>query len=423
MKKGAKNIIATILGWQVRRLLRKSDVKVVAVAGSIGKTSTKFAVATVLDEHFKVRWQKGNYNDIVSVPLVFFGLSMPSVFNPVAWVITFLKIELQLARKYPFDVVVVEVGTDFPGNIALFKRYLHADIGVLTAITPEHMEFFDNLDAVAREELTIAELSDELILNADLCDAKYLDELEKHLTYGIHEQANYRLGDLKHSTDGYDFTIFKNRQKFLKERHTSIAETQLLSITAAAAVADMLGVGTDAIRRGIESIKPVSGRMQRLKGIKNSIILDDTYNASPEATKAALDTLYKLDAPQKIALLGNMNELGTYSEKAHKEIGAYCDSKQLDLVVTLGLDANKYLAEAAERAGCKVARTSTPYESAEYIKKVLREGAIILAKGSQNRVFAEEAVKQLLANSDDVSLLVRQSDYWMKVKKKSVGAA
>ncbi|HTE22869.1 MAG TPA: UDP-N-acetylmuramoyl-tripeptide--D-alanyl-D-alanine ligase [Candidatus Limnocylindria bacterium] len=421
MKRVAKTCIVAILGWQVRRLRRKADFKVVAVAGSIGKTSTKFAIAAVVGQQYKVHFQAGNYNDVVSVPLVFFGLPIPSLLNPLAWAATFIKIEKQLRSAYPHDVVVVEAGTDFPGNLAQFKQYLQADIGVLTAITPEHMEFFADLDAVAEEELTIADLSERLLVNADLCDEKYLKGLSTFTTYGRHDQASYRLEQLKHTPEGYAFTITKAGRAFLQEKHASPAEAQLASICAAVTVGDMLGMDRELIRKGIETIKPVSGRMQRLKGIKNSILLDDTYNASPEAAKAALDTVYKLDAPQKIALLGNMNELGAYSREAHQEIGAYCDPAQLDLVVALGPDANEHLAAAAEARGCKVVRTETPLKAADEIIKVLQKDAVVLAKGSQNGVFAEEAVKKLLADPRDAKELVRQSPYWIKQKQKWLG--
>lgn len=421
MKKIAKKLVVSVLGWQVRRLRRKNTFTTVAVAGSIGKTSTKFAIGTILSAGKRVRFQSGNYNDTVSVPLVYFGLPLPSLTNPIAWLRTFVNIEGQLRKPFPWDVVVLEIGTDFPGNIAQFSAYVHADIGVLTAITPEHMQFFTGLDQVAQEELTIAQMSDKMLVNLDLCDSKYLAEVKGPITYGVHRSADYRLQNLQHHPDGYDFTIVKKGKEFLQERHTSIAETQLFSICAGVAVADMLELDTATIRKGIEAIKPVAGRMRRLKGIQNSIILDDTYNASPEAAKAALDTVYKMDAPQKIALLGNMNELGDFSKQAHLDIGAYCDPKQLDLLVTLGPDANEYLAAAAEQKGCTVVRTQTPEEAAKAIKAILKKGALILAKGSQNKVFAEEAVKALLADPADVSQLVRQSAYWYKVKQKSFG--
>src|SRR5688500_15063272 len=117
MKRRAKLMIARILGSYVRRLHKKAYIKIIAVVGTVGKTSTKFAIATVLAQKNKVAWQKGNYNDIVSVPLVFFDLPMPRLLNPIAWLVTFAKIEFTLHRPYPHQVVVVEVGTDFPGNL------------------------------------------------------------------------------------------------------------------------------------------------------------------------------------------------------------------------------------------------------------------------------------------------------------------
>jgi UDP-N-acetylmuramoyl-tripeptide--D-alanyl-D-alanine ligase len=155
-----------------------------------------------------------------------------------------------------------------------------------------------------------------------------------------------------------------------------------------------------------------------LPGIKNSTLIDDTYNASPVAAKAALDVLYAGQAPQRIAILGSMNELGGYSPEAHREVGDYCDPSKLNLVVTIGKDANQYLAPAAAVRGCQVATFINPYKAGNYVGEQLQEGAVVLAKGSQNRVFAEEALKVLLANAGDADKLVRQSPYWRSVKAK-----
>ncbi len=143
MKKIAKRIIGAILGWQIRRLRRKHRFLLIGVAGSIGKTSTKFAIGTVLRHVMRVRFQEGNYNHIVSVPLAFFGQNMPSLMNPLAWLVVILKNEVHLRKKYPYDVVIVELGTDGPGQIAEYSRYLMIDIAVITAVVPEHMESFD----------------------------------------------------------------------------------------------------------------------------------------------------------------------------------------------------------------------------------------------------------------------------------------
>jgi UDP-N-acetylmuramoyl-tripeptide--D-alanyl-D-alanine ligase len=418
MKKFAKACVVTILGWQVRRLRKKHDFKVVGVVGSIGKTSTKFAVARVLQQKLRVRFQEGNYNDIVTVPLIFFGQPEPSLFNPLAWLITFIKNEQQIANTPDFDVVVVEVGTDGPGQIAAFARYLRLDMTVVTALTPEHMEFFADLAAVAREELSVASYSQELIVNGDLCSADYLN-VPVPVTMFSSRSGDYQILDEQFVDGVAEFSIRRNAQPWLQINMDAVAKSELYSATAAAVVADKLGLTAAQIKKGVAGLEPISGRMQRLKGVKESIILDETYNASPDAVKAALDSLYMMKAPQKIAILGNMNELGVYSKDAHIDIGNYCDAKQLAMVVTIGPEANKYLAPAAMEQGCLVKTFDDPYAAGEFVKSEVQKGAVILAKGSQNNVYAEEAVKPLLANSADFNKLVRQSTAWMKVKDKN----
>ncbi len=419
MKKIAKSIIVTILGWQIRRLRKKYNPFIIGVAGSIGKTSTKTAIATVLKQTYKVRYQEGNYNDLVSVPLVFFDEKMPSLFNPFAWAAVLVRNEHELRRRYEPEIVVVELGTDGPGQIKQFAKYLRLDLGVLTAITPEHMEFFRDIAEVADEEMNIAVLSEKLLVNRDLCPEEYTAKLPvSTLTYSVRQASDYQLTGLTFTENAYNFKVLHGNATILSANHESIAETQLYSLCAAIAVANEKQLTPEQIEAGIREVKPVAGRMQRLKGIDGSLIIDDTYNASPVATKAALDTLYKLNAPQKIALLGNMNELGSYSREAHTEVGEYCDPHQLDWVVTLGPDANQYLASAAKRKGCKVQTFNDPYSAGEFIKQNMKSGAVVLAKGSQNGVFAEEAVKLLLADPNDQTKLVRQSKDWINIKRK-----
>lgn len=417
MKKVAKKTVAKILGGYVKKLRTKHDFKVVAVVGSIGKTSTKFAIARVLGEHYKVRFQEGNYNDIVSVPLVFFGLEMPSITNPAAWAKVFSSIQKKLKEPYSYEVVVVELGTDGPGQIAEFAQYLQVDIAVVTAITPEHMEFFASMDDVAAEELSVANFSKQLLVNTDLADSAYLQSIrQKVKTYG--KNANdFTIENIDFSGETANFEVTHSHELAISAKMKAVSIAEIYSATAAAAVGELLGLSVQEIQKGITGLEPVSGRMQRLRGVKNSLIIDETYNASPVAVKAALDSLYVLDAPQKIAILGNMNELGHMSETAHREVGEYCDPKQLNLVVTIGLDANTYLASAAKKNGCKVRSFDSPYKAGDYVKSQLVQGAIIMAKGSQNGVFAEEALKLLLDNPKDASLLVRQSAEWIKKKQ------
>lgn len=420
VKKIARRFVASILGWQVRRLYKKNNFKVVAVAGSVGKTSTKLAIANVLKAKYRVQYQDGNYNDLVSVPLIFFGEEMPSLLNPLAWLGVFRRNQKKLKSQYPYDVVVVEVGTDAPGQIKEFASYLKIDLAVLTGVAPEHMEFFDDLGAVAREELEITKMSSALLYNKDMINPAFLTGVSvPAMSYGIKQKSSYQTVNIVFKDDKCDFEVLKNGQSLLRSSNDLISEPQLYSATAAVAVAAEFGLSAEEIDKGLHNIHPVSGRMQRLGGINNSLIIDDTYNASPEAMKAALETLYRLDAPHKIAILGNMNELGKYSKEAHEEIGIHCEPRELDLVVTIGSDANQYLAPIATNRGCKVVSFDDPYKAGEYLKPLIQPGTVILAKGSQNGVFAEEVIKLLLASPADSIKLVRQSPQWLKKKSKA----
>jgi UDP-N-acetylmuramoyl-tripeptide--D-alanyl-D-alanine ligase len=420
MNKQAKAIVVAALSWQVHRLRRKARPRLVAVVGGVGKTSTKLAVSEALKQKFKVRTQTGNYNDIVTVPLVFFGrTSPPALTNPLAWLAILVKNELQLLKSYPYDIVVLELGTDGPGQIAQFRRYLDSiDLAIITSIVPEHMEFFKDLDAVAAEEITVTEFSKVVLANADLCDQKYLSAIKNKslFTYGL-RGGDYRLAHGRFAAGGYKFSFSYGNKTLFSGFQSCAALAQLHTVCVAAAVGHRFALPVEAIKIGVSKIKSVSGRLNQLSGINDSLILDDTYNASPAAVRAALDALYALPAPQKIAILGSMNELGTHSKKAHAEIGAYCDPRQVDLVVTIGHQANRYLAAAAEKRGCTAERFVSPVDAGLFVKEKIRPKAIILAKGSQNGVFAEEAVKQILANPKDAKQLVRQTPAWLRKKR------
>jgi UDP-N-acetylmuramoyl-tripeptide--D-alanyl-D-alanine ligase len=233
------------------------------------------------------------------------------------------------------------------------------------------------------------------------------------------QPADFRLTNLSATADALACDITHNNEIFLRCSHQAVSGVQLYSVLAAVIVGNELGLTREQILDGITSITPVSGRLRRLRGIHDSLIIDDTYNALPDAVKAGLEMLHGLKAPQKIAILGTMNQLGAMSPQAHKEIGALCDPAQLDLVVTIGPDANEYLAPAAAAKGCTVKSFNTPYEAGEYVQSKVAQGAIIFAKGSQDKVYTEEAIKPLLADPKDVSKLVRQSAYWLKIKQKN----
>jgi len=421
VKNQLKKFVVYILGRQVIRLRKKHSIKVVGVVGGIGKTSTKLAIAQTLSKSLRVRYQEGNYNDIVSVPLIFFDAKIPSLLNPLAWIKVFADNSKQIRGTYPYDVVVVELGTDGPGQIVNFAEYLRLDVAVVTALVPEHMVNFKDMQQVADEELSVTGYSDNIIYNADLVAVQYRSLLPvTSESYSISDPgATYYLANIFHSAGGYEGDIKRSGEIFAHFSHEVVSETQLYSLLAAVVVGCKFGLKSTEILAGVSNIRPVSGRLRRLRGLNNSVIIDDTYNASPEAVKASLRTLYKLEATQRIAILGNMNELGIISQAAHKEIGELCNPTKLDIVITIGPDANAHLAPAASNKGCNVKRFDNPYEAGEYLQSKVEPGAVILAKGSQNNVFAEEAVKLLLADPEDAVKLVRQSDFWLNLKHKN----
>ena len=317
--------------------------------------------------------------------------------------------------------MVVEIGTDHPGELASFA-WLKPLIGVLTAIAPEHRENFEDIDAIAKEELSMAGFCDLLAFNSNTVPQQYVsDEInERVLWYGGGTEisaTNYRI---EQNVVKADFDIKGNEMHDVELQ--VLGEHSLDALCASAAVATLCDeVLLEQVEAGIRKVRPVKGRMQRLVGVEGTVIIDDSYNASPDAVKAALDVLYGFDVPQRIAVLGSMNEMGDYSERLHREVGGYCDQDKLDLVVTIGRDANEYLAAAAQARGCEVQPFKSPYAAGEYVRGQLKQGAAVLFKGSQNGVFAEEAIKPLLADKADEALLVRQSEYWMGIKRSQFG--
>jgi len=417
-KKLGRELVCRILERQVVRLRQKHDFTVIAVVGSMGKTSTKAAIARTIGATKRVVWQNGNYNDRVTVPLVIFNQKLPTLWNATAWSKIWRQNKQMINGEYPYDVVVVELGTDGPGQLAEFA-YLQPDLLVVTAISPEHMEYFKTVDAVAAEELSPATFSKRILINDDDIDARYVKQYlagHDHMAYGFESETTYCV--LKRQQD--DLTGQKLQLQLAKKQLE--VKTVLLGlqgakvVTAAAATADLIGLDALQIKKGLDTIEQFAGRMQILSGIKNSTLIDDTYNAAPLTVMVALEVMYRTKAPQRIAILGSMNELGEYTPDAHREVGAYCNPKKLDWVVTIGADAARYLAPVAKKQGCKVKICDSPYEAGQFVKKHLQEKAIVLAKGSQNGVFAEEAVKMLLADPHDASKLVRQSSWWLQKK-------
>lgn len=420
MKSLFKEWLTTIFVRQAKKIINVHKPLIVVVVGSVGKTGTKMAIASVLQQKYRVRYQEGNYNVPLTLSFVLTGQSLPTLTNPFGWLRAWLQGQKFIFGNFPYDVVLLELGTDAPGDIIAFKKIIKADIAVVSAISEEHMEFFDSVEKVAEEELSVAQFSSKVIVNIDDCKKEYLklfvSSENEVVRYGYEGSAQYKITSHRNSHHSFNVTVLLPGSREVTSDVSVASKHGLKPLAAAVAVGDAFGLNVKQLQKGISTVMPTPGRMRLFDGMNKTIIIDDTYNSSPLAAEAALQALYDMKAPQRIVILGSMNELGAVSQVAHQKIGALCTPNKLDLVITLGDNANKYTASAAEAQGCNVIRTSSPVKAGKVALQNSKEGATVLVKGSQNGVFAEEAVKQLLANPSDINNLVRQTDFWMNKK-------
>lgn len=397
------------------------EVKLIIVAGSVGKTTTKIAIGTVLSERFRVRVHEGNHNAELSAPLAILGIEYPEdIKNVLAWLAVFKAARLRIKQPADVDVVIQEVGSDRIGQVPHTGHYLKPDIAVITAVSPEHMEFFGNIDIVAQEELAAANFSKSAIINRDDIPGRYANLLTNPdiTTYGTSGSAEYYFEEDDFSIDnGYKGKfIAKGWDEPVEVNLKLLGEQSIRMAVGAGAVAVQLGMNPAEIGKGMNKITAVAGRMNLLRGVEDVIIIDDTYNSSPLAASSALKTLYSLPVAQKIAVLGDMNELGASSMAEHQTLGMMCDPNQLAWLVTVGSEAEKYLAPAARQQGCQVKSFKNALEAGAFVHGVADKGAAVLFKGSQGGIYLEEAVKVILHATEEETRLVRQSPDWLKRK-------
>ena len=424
MKKLPKKLIAKKLARKVQKLLQENEIKVIAVTGSVGKTSAKSAIGKLLSSQFQVRFSEDSYNTDIGLPLSFFGLKAPSpLWDPMAWRRIFQKIT-NISKHYPYEVVVLEMADDEVEDMLELLKVIKPDIGVVTAVAPVHMERMINMDKVVRDNWKIASSAKQVVYNADYSHLRNLAKKgKKSLGYGL-KFGQVKFTNIVRNKDGYlSAELVINKQSH--DLKTKMVGTQNLgSLLAAASVGQLLGMSTNAIAKGLEKIQGVNGRMNLLKGVNGSKIIDDSYNSSPEAVKSALQVLDEIGGSKRIAVLGNMNELGSESKTEHYGIGLAA-AKSSDMLVVIGKDAEIHTVAGAKAGGMNsddIKIFKTPYEIGHFLKRIVSKNDIVLVKGSQNGVFVEEVSRILLdPELKPESVLVRQTKTWRRKKRKAFG--
>ncbi|HTB48622.1 MAG TPA: Mur ligase family protein, partial [Verrucomicrobiae bacterium] len=256
-KKLGKSIVCHLLEAQVKRLRHRNQFTIVAVVGSVGKTSTKLAIAKTLATSRRVAYQDGNYNDRLTVPLVLFGQTEPGIYNLFAWFKILRANRRKLRQPFPYDVAILELGPDRPGQMREFA-YLQPEICVVTAIADEHMEYFKTLDAVAQEELVSLDFSKQVLLNTDDIPTRYVPK-SAFTSYGLDGSPDYAVTHRQpRGLQGQQLTVRLPGDKQLTAEVSALGSQGAKIALAAVAVADLLEVPTDQIAKSLSAITPVS---------------------------------------------------------------------------------------------------------------------------------------------------------------------
>ncbi|MEK7579542.1 MAG: UDP-N-acetylmuramoyl-tripeptide--D-alanyl-D-alanine ligase [Patescibacteria group bacterium] len=426
MKSILKSIIVSILTLEARLVLWRYHPRIIGVTGSVGKTSAKDAIALALQNTYLIKKSEKSFNSELGVPLTVLGCDtawgsvggwIKNVFKGLWLIIGF--------HTYP-EVLVLEMGVDHPGDMERLVSWIHLDVAVVTHIgeEPVHVEFFETPEALADEKMKIVRGVKKdgavVLTHDDPVVMRYRNDIsQKVITFGFSEGASVRGGyyTITHDTygtpTGIAAKILIGSNVFPFAIQGTLGRQFVYPMIIAAAVAEALEVNMVDILSALEGFTPPGGRMRLLSGMKETVLIDDTYNASPVAVKEALATLQEIRVRgKKVAVLGDMRELGKRSGDLHRSVGRAC-AGVVDILVTIGSDA-RVLGEAAKEAGVKrVEAYGTSLEAAKIVPTLVESGDCILVKGSQG-IRAEHVVKALLANPRDEKYLVRQGREWEK---------
>lgn len=394
------------------------------VTGSVGKTSTKDAVATVLMARFFVRKSEKSFNSQFGVPFTILGVDNPWD-NPLAWLFLVKRAIalLVLPNHYP-KMLVLEVGADKPGDLAWILRIATPDAVVVTRLpeVPVHVEAYASPEAVREEEFSPAyalRAAAPLIISADdpyaMLAAK---RTATHMvSFGVSSDAMVRVSNIglcesEGKVDGMcaDIAVNTTHGKILVKG--SVGTTQVFPVAAAIAVALTFDITLPDALKALEGYEPPPGRGRLLPGKNDSLIIDDSYNSSPVAVEQGLATLKTFPhASRRIAVLGDMLELGRYSVTEHERIAALAHDSA-DLIIAVGIRSRVF---ATVGGKTEVIVFDSAHTAALALPGLIQPGDVILVKGSQS-IRTERIVRALLAYPSDACRLVRQERKWKEKK-------
>jgi len=402
MKSFAKHILKKIVAFLARHTIKKFTPRIIAVTGSVGKTSSKEAICAVLKDFKRVRKSSANFNNELGVPLTILG-SWSSLWKPAfffwCWVcvISFVRLIFGSRKKYP-EVLVLEYGADSPGDIGALVDIAKPNIGVISSIgaLPVHVENYPlGIDSVVKEKSKIISslgTADVAILNNDDPQTSRLASKTRArvVTFGFLESSDTQLSQVHHvvrerDIEGISCKISVGGSTIPLMIQDAFSISHLYAAACGVSVGQVMGInGVEAVQAITKYYTPLSGRSVLVRGIKNTYIIDESYNSSPIAVETALATLRGIKGFRKIAILGDMLELGDFAIQAHEAIGALVP-ESLDILITVGLRA-KFIAQEAQKRGMKkdaIYVCETAQQVGAIIQNIIKEGDLILIKGSR----------------------------------------
>jgi len=425
-----RRLLQLKLKFFARLILKKYQPVVIGITGSIGKTSAKDAIALVLRSKLKVRVSAKNYNNEIGLPLTIIGVDSPGR-NLFGWILVFwtaLRLCLFKDKNYP-PVLVLEMGVDRPGDLAYLTSIAPVNIGVVTAVSYAHLEYFGTLNNIKKEKQVLIETLDNkgwAVLNYDNELTREMAEISaaRVLSYGFKEGASLRAQDIvyNYTKGGYELAgihckLNYNGAIVPVSLKNALSETALYAALSAAAVALYFDFNLVEIAQALEEFNLPPGRMNLLPGIKHTFIIDDTYNSSPEAALSALEVLRQVktdEGAEKYAVLGDMLEIGDYTEAGHQLVGAKVASSQVNHLIAVGEKARDFI-RGAKEAGLEddyIFYFDKPEEAGRFLQNRIKAGDVLLVKGSQGARL-EKIVLELMAEPLRApELIVRQGKEW-----------
>ena len=409
-------------------ILWKYKPRIVSITGSVGKTSCKEAVFAVLHERFDVRKNEKNYNNEIGLPLTIIGAESGERSFWKWLMVSFKWLGVMIFPvRYP-EILILEMGADRPGDIEYLASFIKSKIGIITDISGSHLEYFKTVEGVAKEKGMLVKSLDRrglAVLNADnLYSAKMKNQVKcQVMTFGFSEEADIRstgedfnFDEETNKVKGLSFKLNYNGTSLPVRLNNVLARHQIYAALAAAAVGVEFAMNLVEIAQALQKFSSPAGRMNLFFGIKDSSIIDDTYNSSPASAKAALLVFGVIPSARKIAVLGDMLELGEDSENLHRNLAKEIAASGAQIFFAVG-KRMQFAAQALERMNFpskNIYVFDNSIDAGKKLQEIIQEGDLILVKGSQG-MRMEKIVEEVMANPEEAEkLLCRQSQKWKK---------